>query len=39
MPTDSNNATALDGVARLIDDLDPVIERYDQLCSTSEPSN
>jgi hypothetical protein len=33
MPTDSNNATALDAVAKLIDNLDPAIERYDQLCS------
>ena len=31
MPTDSNNSAALDAVAALIDNLDPIIARYDDL--------
>jgi len=31
MPTDSNNSAALDAVAALINNLDPIIARYDDL--------
>jgi hypothetical protein len=31
MPTDPNNAAALDAVAKLIDGVDPIIGRYDDL--------